>query len=308
MSEAAAGRPIRRARRRLADTALQGLAAIAMLVALAPLLWIVLYVALKGAPGLNLAFVTQLPKGLGQVGGGVLHAIEGSVVLMGIATVIAVPLGVLTAFYCAKHPNTVLGTLVRFGTDVLSGVPSIVVGLFAYAVVVKTQHHYSALAGGFALAILMLPLIVRTTEELIKLVPKGLSEGAQALGSPKWKTSLRIVLPATSAGVATGVLLAVARAAGETAPILFTALGNDQYSIGQIVSQGIANGQSALGIIGRIIDQPVDALPLTLWKYAQQPYPERVQQSWTVALVLMLLVVTVNIVARVWISRRRVKE
>jgi phosphate transport system permease protein len=212
--------------------------------------------------------------------------------------------GILAAYYVAYKPNTPLGVLVRFGTDVLSGVPSIILGLFCYALIVKIQGHYSALAGSISLAILMLPTIIRTTEEMIKLVPSNLREGSLALGSAEWKTAISVSLPAASQGIITGILLGIARASGETAPLLFTALGNDHYEIGKIIQAGIANHQNALAIIGNIINQPVDSLPLTLWKYAQQPYPERVNQAWAAALVLMILVLSINIFTRVWVQMR----
>jgi phosphate transport system permease protein len=193
---------------------------------------------------------------------------------------------------------------VRFSTDVLSGVPSIVVGLFGYALIVKQQGNYSALAGGVALAILMVPIIIRTTEEMVKLVPRTLREGSLALGAPEWKTTLSVVLPAAANGIITGILLGVARASGETAPLLFTALGNDNYEIGRIVRVGISAHQSIFAILNNIFEQPVDSLPLTLWKYAQQPYPERINQSWAVALVLMIVVLSINIIARLWVQYR----
>jgi phosphate transport system permease protein len=193
----------------------------------------------------------------------------------------------------------------RFSTDVLSGVPSIVIGLFGYAIIVKPQGHYSGLAGGVALAILMVPTIIRTTEEMLKLVPHTLREGSLALGAPEWKTSISVVLPAAANGVITGFLLALARAAGETAPLLFTALGNERFDLKLIITSGIQSNQSLWQILGRIIDQPVDSLPLTLWKYAQQPFPERVEQSWAVALILMILVLLTNIGARLWIESRK---
>jgi phosphate transport system permease protein len=193
---------------------------------------------------------------------------------------------------------------VRFSTDVLAGVPSIVIGLFGYALIVKAQGHYSALAGGIALAILMLPTIIRTTEEMLKLVPHTLREGSLALGAPEWKTTLSVNIPAAASGIVTGILLGIARASGETAPLLFTALGNENYEVGKIVSGGVANHQSLFAVLGRIFEQPVDSLPLTLWKYAQQPYPERVNQAWAAALVLMLFVLIVNITARLWVQVR----
>jgi phosphate transport system permease protein len=212
---------------------------------------------------------------------------------------------VLAAFYASRHPNTPVGMAVRFSTDVLSGVPSIVIGLFVYIIMVIPMGHYSGLAGGVAMGILMLPTIIRTTEEMLKLVPGTLREGSLALGAAEWKTSLSVIFPAALNGIVTGFLLAISRAAGETAPLLFTALGNERYDVGSIIRNGIARKQSISMIFGRIVDQPVDSLPLTLWKYAQQPYPERVQQSWTVALVLMILVLSVNILARLWVESRR---
>ena len=280
------------------------LTGLATLSALVPLFWIIGYVIYKGAPSLNLAFFTQLPRPVGMAGGGVLHAIQGTLIVTLLAAVIALPPGLLAAFYAARNPNTTLGVILRFSTDVLSGVPSIVVGLFAYALIVKPMGHYSGLAGGAALAILMLPTIIRTTEEMLKLVPHTLREGSLALGASEWKTSLDVLFPAAFSGIVTGFLLALARAMGETAPLLFTALGNERYNLGQIVTSGVQGRQGFFQIIGRILDQPLDSLPLTLWKYASMPYPERVAQSWGVALVLMMLVLFLNIIARLWIASR----
>ena len=241
---------------------------------------------------------------MGMAGGGVLHAIEGTLILTVLSGLFAIPPGVLAAFYVAYHPNTPLGIAVRFGTDVLSGVPSIVIGIFGYALVVKPQGHYSALAGGVALAILMLPTIIRTTEEMIKLVPHTLREGSLALGAPEWKTALKVTLPAAMNGIITGFLLGLARATGETAPLLFTALGNDRFEIGRQIQMNLANGRSLPQAILSILQQPVDSLPLTLYKYSQQPFPERVSQAWAVALVLMGLVLVTNIGARIWVQVR----
>jgi phosphate transport system permease protein len=165
--------------------------------------------------------------------------------------------------------------------------------------------HYSGFAGGVAMAILMLPTIIRTTEEMLKLVPHTLREASLGLGAPEWKTSLSIVFPAALNGIVTGFLLAIARAAGETAPLLFTALGNERYDLGLIVKSGVAQKQSLFAILQRVFNQPVDSLPLTLWKYAQQPYPERIQQSWAAALVLMIVILLINIFARLWIEVRK---
>lgn len=290
-------------RRRLTSKLILGLSAAMTFFALIPLVWIIGYVILRGGRSINLAFFTQMPKPLGAVGGGVLPAIEGTLLLVVLAGLFAIPPGVLAAFYVARHPNTPLGVAVRFATDVLAGVPSIVVGLFCYSLVVKPQGHYSAFAGGISLAILMLPTVIRTTEEMIKLVPHALREASLALGAPEWKTSLSVILPAAANGVLTGFLLGLARAVGETAPLLFTALGNERFELGTIVSSGISNGQDIFSILGRIFSQPVDSLPLTLWKYAQQPFPERVEQSWAVALILMILILAMNITARWWIHR-----
>jgi phosphate transport system permease protein len=289
-------------RRKLSNQLMLGLTGLFMLLALVPLFWIIGYVIVKGGQYINPSFFTNLPTPLGITGGGVLNAIEGTLVLTVLASLFAIPPGILAAYYVAYQPNSVLGTIVRFGTDVLSGVPSIIVGLFIYALVVKSQGHFSALAGAIALAILMLPIIIRTTEEMIKLVPHSLREGSLALGSPEWKTALSVTLPAAAQGVVTGILLGIARASGETAPLLFTALGNDNYDIGNIIQSGITNHQGIFSILGSIISQPVDSLPLTLWKYAQQPYPERVNQAWAAALVLIIVVLLINIVARVWVQ------
>jgi phosphate transport system permease protein len=273
-------------------------------LALIPLFWIIGYVVIRGGRAINLDFFVNMPTPMGVAGGGVRSAIEGTLVVTLLAALFAIPPGVLAAFYAARHPNTPVGVALRFSTDVLSGVPSIVVGLFAYTVIVMPMHHYSGLAGGSALAVLMLPTIIRTTEEMLKLVPATLREASLGLGAPEWKTSLSVLFPAAVNGIITGFLLALARAAGETAPLLMTALGNERFDIGQIVTGGIQGHQSIFEIIGRIINQPVDSLPLALWKYAQQPYPERVELAWAVALVLMLFVLIMNVTARVWIQVR----
>jgi phosphate transport system permease protein len=291
-------------RRRLVNRIMLGFAGLMTLLALVPLVWIIGYVILRGGRAINLSFFTQMPRPLGMAGGGILPAIEGTLLLVLLAGLFAIPPGVMAAFYVSRYPNTTLGTAVRFGTDVLSGVPSIVIGLFVYALVVKPQGHFSAFAGGVALSLLMLPTIIRTTEEMLKLVPASLREASLALGAPEWKTSLSVILPAAINGVVTGFLLGLARAMGETAPLLFTALGNERFEIGQIVSSGIANHQDIFAIIGRVFSQPVDSLPLTLWKYGQQPFPERVEQSWAVALVLMILILGMNIIARIWVQNR----
>jgi phosphate transport system permease protein len=291
-------------RRQFINRLMLAITALFTLAALGVLVWIIVYVVIKGLQYLNLDFFIHLPRPLGITGGGVLNAIEGTIILTILASLFAVIPGILAAYYVAYKPNTALGVAVRFGTDVLSGVPSIIIGLFCYALIVKYQGHYSALAGSISLAIIMLPTIIRTTEEMLKLVPHSLREGSLALGSAEWKTAVSVSLPAASQGIITGILLAIARASGETAPLLFTALGNDNYEIGKIIKAGIANHHNVFAIMGSIVTQPVDSLPLTLWKYAQQPYPERINQSWAAALVLMILVLSINILTRIWVQMR----
>ena len=303
----AQGQARRRIFRKSTNAVMLTMSGVMTVLALIPLFWIVIYVMYMGWQYINVNFFTQMPRPLGMEGGGVWHAIQGTIVITMLGTLIAIPLGVVAAFYAARNPNTPLGIGLRFSTDVLAGVPSIVIGLFAYAVVVKPMGNYSAFAGAIAMAILMLPTIIRTTEEMLKLVPKSLHEGSLALGSPEWRTSLNVLFPAALSGIITGFLLAISRAAGETAPLLFTALGNDHYNVPGIVTSGIAQKQGVLVILGRIFDQPADSLPLTLWKYAQQPYPERVQQAWAVAFVLMMVVLVTNIFTRLWVEYRRRK-
>jgi phosphate transport system permease protein len=291
-------------RRKISNIAMLSLTGLLTALALVPLFWIIGYVLLQGGKNINLDFFIHLPRPLGMAGGGVLSALEGTLVVTILAAVFAIPPGVLAAFYAARYPNTPLGVALRFSTDVLSGVPSIVVGLFAYAAIVVPMGHYSGLAGGVALAVIMLPTIIRTTEEMLKLVPATLREASLGLGAPEWKTTLNVLFPAASSGIVTGFLLALARAVGETAPLLMTTLGNERFDIGQIFRAGVQGHKSVFTILWSIINQPVDSLPLALWKYAQQPYPERVQQAWAVALVLVLFVLIINVSARVWIQNR----
>ncbi|MCE1253796.1 MAG: phosphate ABC transporter permease PstA [Anaerolineae bacterium] len=290
--------------RKMTNIVLLSITGFLTLLALIPLFWIIGYVIYQGSQSLNLDFFIQTPKPMGMAGGGVLHAIEGTILLTLMSALFAIPPGVLAAFYAAYHPNTPLGIALRFGTDVLSGVPSIVIGIFGYALFVKPFGHYSGLAGALVLSILMLPTIIRTVEEMIKLVPHTLREGSLSLGAPEWKTALQVTLPAALDGIITGVMLAIARASGETAPLLFTALGNDHFEVGRLVQGGLQNGQSIWTVFYNIIQQPVDSLPLTLYKYTQQPYPERISQSWGVALILMLIVLIINIIARVMVVVR----
>ena len=295
-------------RRRWTNNIVLGLTGVAVALAVIPLLWIIIYVFIKGLSVIDLDFFIHLPTAMGQEGGGVTNAIQGSIVMVLVASLIAIPLALLAAFYLLFYGETWLGQALKFSTDLLAGVPSIVIGLFGYALFVVPFKHYSALAGGLVLAMIMLPVVIRSSEEMLKLVPKELREGSLALGAPEWKTSLSVLLVAALEGIVTGVMLALARAIGETAPLLFTALGNEHYNVFDYVKQGVATDQGLFAILRKILAEPTDALPLTLWKYAQQPYPERVAQSWGVALVLMLLVLLLNIGARAWLARKRRKS
>lgn len=265
-------------RRKATSGIMMGLTGVAALIAIIPLLWILGYVVQQGGRFLSVDFFTQLPTPVGEPGGGIANAIAGSVIVVGIACLIAIPVSVIAAFYTAEHPNTPLGVAVRFGTDVLAGVPSIVMGIFAYTVVVLTQRHFSALAGGFSLALIMIPVVTRTTEEMMRLVPNDLREGALALGAPRWKTTLSVLFPAAASGVITGIMLAIARAAGEAAPMIFTAFGNPYFNLDP--------------------NQPTATLPQTIFVYAISPYKDWQDKAWTTALVLIALVLGLNILAR----------
>lgn len=296
------------ASRKATDLAVQAVAVLMTVLALIPLVWIIGYVIYQGGKSINLELFTEMPRPAGMLGGGVLHSIQGTVILTLLASIFAIPPGIFAAFYVVYWPKTWLGVAVRFATDVLSGVPSIIIGLFCYALLVKTTGHYSALAGGVAMAILMLPTIIRTTEEMLKLVPRTLYEASAALGAPEWKTSLSVMLPTAMNGIATGVILGVARAAGETAPLLFTALGNDRFNAAQIFRGSRALGASVPQALLNVINQPVDSLPLTLYKYASHPSPDRVEQAWATAFVLLVLVLAINITARIWVARQIAKQ
>jgi phosphate transport system permease protein len=277
--------PLRERSRRVCNGVMLGLMGLATLLALFPLVWILADVFVRGSGALSIEFLTDSFKPTTMGGGGIIHALVGTGILIGLASLFAVPLGILAAFYVARYPNTSLGLAVRFGTDVLAGLPSIVVGLFVYALMVSGKG-YSAIAGGVALAILMLPVIVRSTEEMLKLVPKSLREASLALGAPEWKTAFQVWLPAAITGVVTGLMLAVARVAGETAPLLFTALGSNSLSTA--------------------LDKPIASLPLTLFKYAVDPSQVRNAQAWAIALIVVALVLLLNIGARLiamWRSR-----
>jgi phosphate transport system permease protein len=268
--------------RKLVNNLMLALTVVATLLVVTPLLWILVYVTQQGLPAINLAFFTQLPTPVGVPGGGIFNAIIGTLMTVGLGACIAAPIGVMAAFYAATNPNTTLGLLIRFGTDVISGVPSIVMGIFAYTIIVLPQRHFSAFSGGVVLSFIMLPIIIRTTEEMLKLVPNTLREASLALGAPEWKTSFSVVLPAALNGVLTGLVLAIARAAGEAAPMLFTAFGNP--------------------FLNTDYSQPVATLPHMIYVYAVSPYPDWHAKAWATALVLIVLVLLSNILVRlaVW--------
>jgi phosphate transport system permease protein len=274
----------RRVLRRLVSNAMVGLMILAVVVALLPLFFILLDLVVKGAGSLSVDFFTRMPAPAGESGGGVAHAIVGTLIIVGTASLIGLPIGIAAGIYCAEYPGSRLTWITRFVADVMNGTPSIVVGVFAWAWIVATQKHFSALAGSAALAMLMIPMVMRTTEEMIKLVPNSLREAALALGYPRWRTSLSIVVRTTLPGIVTGSLLAVARIAGETAPLLFTALGSQYMSLD--------------------LDQPMAALPLTVFTYATGPYEEWHQFAWAAALVLILVVFVLSLAARLAIGRR----
>jgi phosphate transport system permease protein len=274
----------RRAFRRFTSNAMVGLMVLAVVVALLPLFFILLDLVVKGAGSLSVDFFTKTPAPAGESGGGVAHAILGTLIIVGTASLIGLPIGIAAGIYCAEYPGSRLTWVTRFVADVLNGTPSIVVGVFAWAWIVATQKHFSALAGSAALAMLMIPMVLRTTEEMIKLVPNSLREAALALGYPRWRTSLAIVVRTTLPGIVTGSLLAVARIAGETAPLLFTALGSQYMSFS--------------------LNQPMAALPLTVFTYATGPFEEWHRYAWAAALVLILVVFVLSLGARLAIGRR----
>jgi phosphate transport system permease protein len=257
--------------RRVTDHLMTGVAVVTVLLVLVPLIAIFGYLLYRGVGSINWAFLTQTPKPVGEPGGGMANAIVGSAFILGIASLIGVPFGVGAGIYLAEFGRNRLGQTIRFTADVLNGVPSIVIGIVAYSIVVLYQKHFSALAGGVALAIMMVPTITRTTEEMLLLVPQALREAAYGLGIPRWRTTLSITLRTATSGVITGIMLAFARVAGETAPLLFTAFGNQFWNLHT--------------------DQPTAALPLQIFNYAISPYDEWHRQAWAGALVLILLIV-----------------
>jgi phosphate transport system permease protein len=277
-----ASRPTRRraweAKRKAANGLMWIAACTATAAAVIPLLMVLYYVAAQGLPALNLAFFTQLPKPPGETGGGMANAIVGTLVLIALASAMGLPVGILGGIYLAEFGNNRFGWGVRFAADVLAGVPSIVVGILVWVIVVVPMRGFSALAGGAALGIMMIPTVMRTTEELVRLVPVSQREAALSLGATHWRTVFKVVLLAAKGGIITGVLLAVARIAGETAPLLLTTLGNSFWSTR--------------------IDKPIASLPLQIFQYAISPWDDWHAKAWAASLLLVALVLILSIAAR----------
>ncbi len=261
-----------------------GLCFLSAIVVIAPLFIIFGYTLSQGIGALNLDFFIHMPKPVGEPGGGMANAIVGTLIMVGLGAVFGLPIGIMAGIYLAEFGKNAFGFTVRFLSDVLSGIPSIVVGVVAYILVVMPMSHFSAFAGGVALAILMIPTITRTTEEMIRLVPHTLRESSLALGIPSWKTTLRIILPTATKGITTGILLALARAAGETAPLLFTALGNRFWSTS--------------------LNEPIASLTVFIYDYAKAPFDDWNRQAWAAAFVLIAMVFVVNLAFR-FVTRSR---
>jgi phosphate transport system permease protein len=270
-------------RRRITDHVMTGAAVLTVILVLAPLFAIFAYLVYRGVGSINWAFLTQTPKPVGEAGGGMANAIVGSGFILALASILGVPVGVGAGIYLAEYGRNRFGDVIRFTADVLNGVPSIVIGIVAYSIVVLYQRHFSALAGGVALAIMMIPTITRTTEEMLLLVPQALREAAYGLGIPRWRTTLSITLRTATSGVITGIMLAFARVAGETAPLLFTAFGNQFWNLK--------------------VNEPTAALPLQIFSYAISPYDEWHRQAWAGALVLIVLIVTAVAAVRFAVRR-----
>ena len=271
-------------RRRAVNVLAIGACVLAAAIILLPLALIVWHLAAKGLPAFRPSFFLHMPKPVGEAGGGMANAIVGTLILVGLGALIAVPVGVGTGVYLAEYGGGRMSAIVRYTADLLAGVPSIVVGVAAYGLVVVPMGRFSAIAGGVALGILMLPTIVRTTEEVVRLVPQSYRHAALALGAPRWRVLQSVVVPAAWSGIATAIMLALARAAGETAPLLFTALGNRFWSLA--------------------LDQPMASLPVFIFDYARAPYDDWNRQAWTGALVLLLVIATISALMR--ITTRRV--
>jgi phosphate transport system permease protein len=274
-------------RRRIHNIVAQAIAGLCTVAVLLPLVLIFSYLVAKGFSSLNYSFFTQLPKPVGEPGGGMANAIVGTLTLIGLACVLGLPIGVLAGVFLAEQGHRRLGSTIRFCADVLTGVPSIIIGIYAYTLVVLPMHSFSAYAGGFALGVIMLPIVARTTEEMVRLVPGTLREASLALGVPTWRTTVWVVLRTARGGIITGIMLAIARVAGETAPLLFTAFGNQFWNHG--------------------LSGPISSLPQQIFAYAISPFEDWHRQAWAGALVLLVLVSLTSLAVRL-LTRGRVRS
>jgi len=274
-------------RRRAVNAIALTLIASAAIVVTTPLIAILGTIVYRGFSGLHWSFLTQIPAPPGEVGGGMANAIAGSGMILGLACLVGIPLGIGSGVYLAEYGRNRWGNIVRFTADVLNGVPSVVIGITVYALVVATQKHFSMLAGAIALGIIMIPTVCRTTEEVLLMVPQAIREAAFGLGIPQWRTTLSVVLPTASSGIVTSVMLAFARIAGETAPLLFTTLGNGFWNLKP--------------------NQPTAALPLQIYTYAISAYDDWHDQAWTGALVLIALIIAIVITVRFAANRGALK-
>ncbi len=270
--------------RRVINRVMDGVTFLAAMLSILPLLLILGFLVYQGASSLSLELFTELPRPVGEPGGGFANAIVGTLIVMGLASCVGLPLGILGGIYVAESRDPRVPWVVRFVADVLNGVPSIVFGIFAYTILVHPMRRFSALAGGVALGLIMVPIVLRTTEEVVRLVPRSVHEAGLGLGLHEWTVMLRIVVPAARAGIITGVMVAIARVAGETAPLLFTALGNRFWHQG--------------------LDQPIATLPLQIYAYAISPFDDWHRQAWAGALVLIGLVLLISLAARLTAPRR----
>ena len=270
-------------RRWLVNTVMTGLTAACAIFVVGVLMIIIGYIAARGLSSLSIQFLIDTPKPVGE-GGGIGNAILGSFLMTAVASVIGLPIGIAAGVYLAEYGNGWFGKIVRFVADTMTGVPSIIVGIFVFTAIVLPMGRQSGIAGSIALAIIMLPIVARTTEEMIRLVPKSMREGALALGAPNWRVSWDIVLPAAKAGIATGAMLAIARISGETAPLLFTALNSRFYNV--------------------YLDQPMASLTVQIFNYATGPFEVEWQMAWAATLVLVSLILVINVAVR-YITRKR---
>jgi phosphate transport system permease protein len=268
----------RTSRRKLLSALFVGFCALSVVIALVPVAFILFYVVKEGVQSVNVDFFTQMPKPVGELGGGMANAIVGTLILVGLGSLLAVPIGIISGVYMSEYAGSRLASIVRFAADTLNGVPSIVIGVFAYGIAVAPFKGYSAIAGGTALGIMMIPIIARTTEELLLLVPQTMREGALALGATRARAVFSVVLPAALPGIVTGVMLALARIAGETAPLLFTSLNNSYFTTK--------------------LNQPIASLTVQVYTYANSAYTDWHRQAWAGALVLVSIVLLCSLLAR----------